>query len=69
MRFLITGITGFVGGVGPKASRTSAGRSTSFNHEGPRRGEAFVTSSFAKQVVEIDAGLREPIIFVGDLNP
>jgi GDP-4-dehydro-6-deoxy-D-mannose reductase len=44
-------------------------RSRAFNHEGPRRGEVFVTSNFAKQIVEIEAGLREPVIFVGDLTP
>ena len=44
-------------------------RSRAFGHEGPRRGEAFVTSSFAKQVAEIEAGLREPVIQVGDLKP
>jgi GDP-4-dehydro-6-deoxy-D-mannose reductase len=44
-------------------------RTRAFNHEGPRRGEVFVTSNFAKQVAEIEAGLRKPTIFVGDLKP
>jgi GDP-4-dehydro-6-deoxy-D-mannose reductase len=44
-------------------------RTRAFNHEGPRRGDVFVTSNFAKQVAEIEAGLREPLIFVGDLKP
>ncbi len=44
-------------------------RSRAFNHEGPRRGEVFVTSNFAKQVAEIEAGLRDPVIYVGDLRP
>jgi len=39
-----------------------------FNHEGPRRGEMFVTSSFAKQIVEIEKGLREPVISHGNLD-
>jgi GDP-4-dehydro-6-deoxy-D-mannose reductase len=39
-----------------------------FNHTGPRRGQVFATSSFAKQIAEIEAGLREPIIEVGDLE-
>jgi len=39
-----------------------------FNHEGPRRGEVFVTSSFAKQVAEIEKGLRPPVLYVGDLS-
>jgi GDP-4-dehydro-6-deoxy-D-mannose reductase len=44
-------------------------RTRAFNHEGPRRGDVFVTSNFAKQVAEIEVGLRKPIIFVGDLKP
>jgi GDP-4-dehydro-6-deoxy-D-mannose reductase len=44
-------------------------RTRAFNHEGPRRGEVFVTSSFAKQVAEIEAGLHDPILHVGDLTP
>jgi len=39
-----------------------------FNHTGPRRGDTFVTSNFAKQIVEIQKGLREPVIYVGNLN-
>jgi GDP-4-dehydro-6-deoxy-D-mannose reductase len=38
-----------------------------FNHEGPRRGDVFVTSSFAKQIAEIEKGHREPVIYTGDL--
>jgi len=44
-------------------------RARAFNHEGPRRGDVFVTSNFAKQVAEIEAGLREPVVHVGDLKP
>ncbi len=44
-------------------------RTRAFNHEGPRRGDVFVTSNFAKQVAEIEAGLRAPVISVGDLKP
>lgn len=43
-------------------------RSRAFNHEGPRRGDVFVTSNFAKQVAEIEAGLREPVVYVGNLE-
>ncbi|MBX6770378.1 MAG: GDP-mannose 4,6-dehydratase [Chloroflexi bacterium] len=39
-----------------------------FNHTGPRRGEMFVTSSFAKQIAQIEKGLRPPVIEVGDLQ-
>jgi GDP-4-dehydro-6-deoxy-D-mannose reductase len=44
-------------------------RARAFNHSGPRRGDAFATSNFARQVAEIEAGLREPVIRVGDLTP
>ncbi|HEY8477506.1 MAG TPA: GDP-mannose 4,6-dehydratase [Chloroflexota bacterium] len=39
-----------------------------FNHEGPRRGHVMVTSNFARQVAEAEAGLRPPVIEVGDLS-
>lgn len=43
-------------------------RTRAFNHEGPRRGEVFVTSNFAKQIAEIECGLKPPIMHVGNLN-
>jgi GDP-4-dehydro-6-deoxy-D-mannose reductase len=43
-------------------------RARAFNHEGPRRGDAFVTSSLARQIAEIEAGSREPVIYVGNLK-
>ena len=39
-----------------------------FNHEGPRRGEQFVTSDFAKQIVQIEKGKKNPVIYVGNLK-
>ncbi len=39
-----------------------------FNHSGPRRGEVFATSNFAKQIAEIEAGSKEPILYVGNLE-
>jgi GDP-4-dehydro-6-deoxy-D-mannose reductase len=39
-----------------------------FNHTGPRRGENFVTSSFALQIAQIERGIRPPVIEVGDLE-
>lgn len=44
-------------------------RTRAFNHTGPRRGEVFVTSNFAKQIASIEAGLQDPVIQVGDLTP
>ncbi len=39
-----------------------------FNHTGPRRGHVFVTSSFARQIVEAEKGLRPSVIYTGDPN-
>lgn len=39
-----------------------------FNHTGPRRGEVFATSNFAKQIAELEAGKGDPIIKVGNLD-
>jgi GDP-4-dehydro-6-deoxy-D-mannose reductase len=43
-------------------------RTRGFNHTGPRRGEVFVTSNFAKQLAEVEKGRREPVISVGNLE-
>mgnify|MGYP001070808823 CR=1 FL=1 len=43
-------------------------RTRGFNHTGPRRGEVFVTSSFAKQIAEIEKKKRDPVIRVGNLE-
>jgi len=39
-----------------------------FNHAGPRQASTYVTSSFAKQIAEIEAGLHEPVLRVGNLD-
>jgi len=39
-----------------------------FNHIGPRQSPEFVCSSFAKQIAEIEKGLKEPMIKVGNLE-
>lgn len=39
-----------------------------FNTEGPGRGQDFVASSFAKQIVQIEKGKQAPIILVGNLE-
>lgn len=43
-------------------------RTRGFNHTGPRRGEVFICSNFAKQIAEIEKKKREPVIFVGNLE-
>ena len=39
-----------------------------FNHAGPRQADDYVTSSFARQIAEIEAGRRQPILHVGNLE-
>lgn len=39
-----------------------------FTHTGPRRGDVFSESTFAKQIAMIEAGLQEPTIYVGNLK-
>ena len=39
-----------------------------FHHTGPGRGEAFAESSFARQIAEIEAGLRPAVLRVGNLD-
>jgi len=43
-------------------------RTRTFNHEGPRRGQVFVTSNFAKQIAEIEKNKKPPVIYVGNLE-
>ena len=39
-----------------------------FNHIGPAQAPIFVVSDFCKQVAEIEKGMREPVIYVGNLS-
>jgi GDP-D-mannose dehydratase len=39
-----------------------------FTHTGPRRGDVFAESTFAKQVAMIEAGLIPPVVRVGNLE-
>ncbi len=39
-----------------------------FNHIGPRRGEVFASSNFAKQIAEIEVGKRPAVVHVGNLK-
>lgn len=43
-------------------------RTRAFNHTGPRRGDVFVCSNFAKQIALIEKGKQKPSIFVGNLS-
>lgn len=43
-------------------------RTRMFTHTGPRRGDVFAESAFAKQIAEIEAGARKNPMRVGNLN-
>lgn len=43
-------------------------RTRGFNHTGPRRGDVFATSNFARQVALVEAGKQPPVISVGNLD-
>ena len=43
-------------------------RVRAFNHAGPGQSDAFVLSSFARQTAEMESGLREPLLRVGNLD-
>lgn len=43
-------------------------RVRSFNHIGPGQSDDFVASAFARQIAEIEAGLRPPVVAVGNLE-
>ncbi|MEA3431915.1 MAG: GDP-mannose 4,6-dehydratase [candidate division WOR-3 bacterium] len=43
-------------------------RTRGFNHTGPRRPAVFVCSDFAKQIIDIEKGIKRPVIEVGNLE-
>lgn len=43
-------------------------RTRGFNHTGPRRGDTFAESNFAKQIALIEKGKQEPVVHVGNLE-
>ena len=62
-------------GVSKLAQEMSAARSgvrtiiaRPFNHAGPRQSASFALSSFARQIVDIEAGRARPVLHVGNLD-
>jgi GDP-4-dehydro-6-deoxy-D-mannose reductase len=53
--------------LGARADDLPVYLARSFNHAGPRQSDDFVTSSFAKQIAQIEAGRAEPVLRVGNL--
>ncbi len=42
--------------------------SRSFSHTGPGQQEIFVLSDFVKQVIDIEKGIKKPIVFTGNIS-
>jgi len=60
--------TDLVGRYYAEAYRMTIMTTRMFTHTGPRRGDVFSESTFAKQIAMIEAGLQEPKIYVGNLD-
>ena len=59
---------GMLGSIYAKAYQMDVMMVRAFNHIGPKQAPLFVVSDFCKQVVEIEKGLREPVMYVGNLS-
>jgi GDPmannose 4,6-dehydratase len=60
--------TDLVGRYYAEAYNMSIMTTRMFTHTGPRRGDVFSESTFAKQIAMIESGLQEPKIYVGNLE-
>jgi len=56
-----------IGNIYSKAYNMEVMMVRAFNHIGPGQAPIFVVSDFCKQVAEIESGLREPVMMVGNL--
>ena len=57
-----------IGNIYAKAYDMELVQVRAFNHIGPGQASLFVVSDFCKQVAEIEKGLREPVLRVGNLS-
>ena len=57
-----------IGSIYSKAYDMEVVMVRAFNHIGPGQAPIFVVSDFCKQVAEIEKGLREPVMYVGNLS-
>lgn len=62
------GCQNMLGSIYAKAYQLQLVMVRAFNHVGPGQSPQFVVSDFCKQVVEVEKGLREPVIHVGNLK-
>jgi len=59
---------GMLGSIYAKAYQMDVMMVRAFNHIGPKQAPLFVVSDFCKQVAEIEKGLKEPVLYVGNLS-
>ena len=57
-----------LGGIYSRAYKMNLIMVRAFNHIGPNQAPLFVASDFCKQIAEIEAGLKEPVLHVGNLS-
>jgi len=60
--------TDLVGRYYAEAYRMCVMTTRMFTHTGPRRGDVFAESTFAKQIALIEAGKIAPVVYVGNLD-
>ena len=59
---------GMIGEIYARAYKMDIVMVRAFNHSGPEQADIFVISNFCKQAAEIEKGLKEPVIHVGNLE-
>ena len=59
---------GMLGSIYAKAYNMDVMMVRAFNHIGPKQAPLFVVSDFCKQVAEIEKGIKEPVMYVGNLS-
>lgn len=59
---------GMLGSIYARAYKMDIIMVRAFNHSGPGQASIFVISDFCRQIAEIENGMREPVINVGNLS-
>lgn len=59
---------GMLGEIYARAYKKDIIMVRAFNHSGPKQANIFVISDFCKQIADIEKGLHEPVISVGNLT-
>ena len=59
---------GMIGEIYARAYKMDIVMVRAFNHSGPAQSSIFVISNFCRQIAEIEKGMKEPVISVGNLS-